>query len=167
MTMLRHWRQSPKYAEGGESLRTWRCNVAAKDEPPLMNLVSVRRRLAAQVRNQSQEQLLREIREAAPELDNPRFHPVLKTFAAAVVLSRELQKNLAEKGLFHETGEVKFRTAATLLKNWSFIFKAAGALGLTPISLHNMGIERTRPVDLVEALARHSREIEDGEIETE
>lgn len=102
----------------------------------------------------------REILKTAPELNDPRYSPVLHTFARANILLLDSYDFLRTNGLVNENGELR-SSVDTVNRLINTVLKAGAALGLTPAGMTKL--RKDRPIDLVAALAS----AEDADAETE
>jgi len=122
-------------------------DIAIPAEP--QNRPSRRRR----ARDQRVKRFRRAVLVAAPELDDPRFAPLLASFARISILGLDAYEFLRASGLTGEDGELREAAISTVNRTISVQLKLANALGLAPAALGKLRNER--PIDLAAHFAQN------------
>lgn len=93
-----------------------------------------------------------------PRLDDPKFGPLITSFAEVTLLSRDAFDFLRGNGLVNEDGELR-SSVDTFQRLLGQQVKLARELHLTPASLGK--VKGERPVDLPAAFARNDESGDD------
>lgn len=106
-------------------------------------------------RDQRVRRLKRTLAALDPRFDDPKYLPLLTSFAQITLLSRDCYDYLRAAGLTNSDGE--FRSSVDVFQRLtSAQLKLARELGLTPASLGK--VKGERPIDLAAAFARKDEE---------
>jgi hypothetical protein len=125
----------------------------ADNDGPLLELPSVRKRLARRQRDLRERTLVKLIREECPHLADAKFNTAVLGLARTCLICHDLQARVYEETAFDsETGEVK-RIVDTLLKSLGLTLKYCSALGLTPTMQSRLGLDAKPVTDLAAAFA--------------
>jgi hypothetical protein len=90
----------------------------------------------------------RKLLQVAPHLCEPRYGPMIHTFASVSILQRDACEYLRLKGLVNDQGELR-GSVGTVNTLCNTMLKLANALGLTPLSL-----SRFKPSELDDLAAQ-------------
>lgn len=113
-------------------------------------LARVPRRAAKVKRDGRVRRFRRQLAMVAPHLDDPRFGPLLGTFARISILALDAYENLRERGIVADDGEL--RSSVDVVQRLAGAqLKFARELGLTPSAVGKLCNER--PIDLAAAMA--------------
>ena len=104
--------------------------------------------------------LVRRVRKFSPSLEDPKYGPLLASFARMSLLALDSYEFIRTNGITGENGELR-SSVETVNRLIAGQLKLATALGLSPASLAK--VRNEKPVDLAAAFA-HS-EVEDAEPE--
>ena len=94
--------------------------------------------------------LVRRVRKFSPALEDPRYGPLLASFARISLLALESYEFLRANGIAGENGELR-SSVETVNRLVAGQLRLAAALGLSPASLGK--IKGERPIDLAAAFA--------------
>lgn len=101
--------------------------------------------------------LVRRVRKFSPALDDPRYGPLLASFARISLLALDSYEFLRTNGIGGENGEIR-SSVETVNRLIGGQLKLATALGLTPASLAK--VRNEKPADLAALLADHAVDAE-------
>ncbi len=120
------------------------------------------RTLKVRKRDQRVRRACRQILVVAPHLDDPKYRPLIQSFARISLLSVDGFEHLRERGLVGENGELR-SSVDVFQRLVNTQMKLAEKLGLTPSALGKLSKEK--PVDLAAAMSAHEEEVIDVEPE--
>jgi hypothetical protein len=103
-------------------------------------------------RDQRVKRFRRQMIIVAPHLDDPKYAPLIASFARISILALDSYEFLRERGLTNESGELR-SSVEVVSRLFSNQLKLATALGLSPATVGRFRNEK--PADLVGALAEH------------
>src|ERR1700736_3400411 len=89
------------------------------------------RAAVARKRDQRLRRFRRQLLAVAPNLDDPRFAPLVAAFGRAVILSGDAYEFLRERGLVNQDGELR-SSVDVVQRLFTTQLKLARELGLTP-----------------------------------
>jgi hypothetical protein len=119
----------------------------------LLELPSVKRRLAARKRDLRERAMVNLIKKECPDLADAKFNLAITGLARVALLTHDLQGRVYEESAFDpETGEPR-RVIDTLLKGLNTLLKYTVALGLTPLAMQKLGLNAKPVTDLPAAFA--------------
>jgi hypothetical protein len=121
-------------------------------ETPTLEIASNRPARRRRARDQRVKRLARQTIITCPHLDEPKYRPLVASFARISILALDSYEFLRERGLVGENGELR-SSVETVNRLLSAQLKLAAALGLSPATVGRFRNER--PADLVSALAEH------------
>jgi len=102
-------------------------------------------------RDQRVKRFRRAVLVAAPELDDPRFAPLVASFSRISILGLDAYEFLRANGIMSEEGELR-SSVDTVNRLIGAQLKLANALGLAPAALGKLRNER--PIDLAAHFAQ-------------
>jgi hypothetical protein len=108
-------------------------------------------------RDQRARRFRRQLLVVCPELDEPRYAPLVASFARLSILGHDAYEFLREKGLVNEYGELR-SSVEVVNRLIAGQLKLATALGLSPAVLGKL--RKQQPIDLAAALAEHGENAE-------
>jgi hypothetical protein len=108
-------------------------------------------------RDQRVRRACRQVTIVAPHLDDPKYRPLVQSFARLSILSIDAFDHLRRVGITNDEGEL--RASVDSFQRLAMAqLRLAEKLGLTPAALGKLG--KSRPVDLAAAMA--AEVVEDG-----
>ena len=104
-------------------------------------------------RDQRVKRLARQTIITCPHLDEPKYRPLVASFARISILALDSYEFLRERGLTNESGELR-SSVEVVSRLFSNQLKLATALGLSPAAVGKFRNER--PIDLAAAIAENN-----------
>ena len=101
-------------------------------------------------RDQRTRRIARQVVTVSPHLDDPRYRPLVASFAKQTVLVHDAFEFLRERGLVGENGELR-NSLEVLNRLIAGQLRLATALNLSPASVGKLRGER--PIDLAAAMS--------------